>query len=150
VYWTWNRRPDEARIGGRADARHDPEFKPEGSGKVFVAYVIVTVVTIVANVCVAVADLRHAGFVLANMDEVGVPRSWLTSLGLVKGVGAAGLLLGLIGLRLLGIAAATGLVLFFAGALAYHVRAHVFYNIAIPGAFFALAAASAALAAAAH
>jgi hypothetical protein len=117
---------------------------------VFVAYVIVTVVTIVANACVAVADLRQARFVLANMDEVGVPRAWLTPLGLVKGLGAAGLLLGLLGLWALGIAAATGLLLFFAGALAFHVRAHVFYNIAVPGTFFALAAASAALAAAAH
>ena len=58
----------------------------------------------------------------------------------------AGLLLGLLGLRPLGIAAAAGLVLFFTGALATHVRARVFYNIAVPGAFFALAVASAALA----
>jgi hypothetical protein len=59
---------------------------------------------------------------------------------------AAGLLLGLLGLRPLGIAAAAGLVLFFAGALATHARARVFYNIAVPGAFFALAVASMALA----
>ncbi|MBB5913052.1 hypothetical protein BJY24_001919 [Nocardia transvalensis] len=51
-----------------------------------------------------------------------------------------GLLLGLLGMRPIGIAAAIGLVLFFAGALAAHVRARVFYNIAFPGAYFALAA----------
>ncbi|MEV0157161.1 DoxX family protein [Micromonospora sp. NPDC050686] len=112
----------------------------------FTTYVLITVVTIVANASVALADLTRARFVLANMEEVGLPRSWLAPLGLLKGAGAAGLLLGLLGLRPLGIAAAIGLVLFFAGALATHVRARVFHNIAFPGAYFALAIASAALA----
>jgi Na+-translocating ferredoxin:NAD+ oxidoreductase RnfE subunit len=49
-------------------------------------------------------------------------------------------------MRPLGIAAAIGLVLFFTGALVTHVRTRVFHNIAVPAAFFALAAASAALA----
>jgi hypothetical protein len=110
------------------------------------AYVTITVLAIVANAAVAVADLARAGFVLANMDEVGVPRSWLTPLGVLKGAGAAGLLLGLLGLRPLGIAAAVGLVLFFAGALATHIRARVFSTIAFPGAFFALAVAAVAVA----
>jgi len=113
---------------------------------VFTAYVIVTAVTILANGGIAVADLVPARFVLANMDEVGVPRPWLPRLAVLKGAAVAGLLLGLFGLRPLGIAAAAGLVLFFAGALATHVRARVFYNIAVPGAFFALAVASVALA----
>ena len=91
-----------------------------------------------------------AGFVLATMAEVGVPRSWLAPLGALKGAGAAGLLIGLLGVRPLGIAAALGLVLFFTGALATHVRARVFHNIAVPGAYFALAVASTALAVAAH
>jgi hypothetical protein len=86
----------------------------------FTAYAIITAVTIVANASVAVADLARARFVLANMEEVGVPRSWLAPLGLLKGAGAAGLLLGLLGLRSLGTAAAIGLVVFFAGALAAH------------------------------
>ena len=112
----------------------------------FTAYVTVTVVTILANACMAAAALASARFVLANMDEVGVTRPWLPWLGILKGAGAAGLLLGLLNVRSLGIAAAIGLVLFFTGALAAHVRARVFYNIAFPGTFFALAAASAALA----
>lgn len=116
----------------------------------FAAYAIITVVTIVANASVAVADLARARFVLANMDEVGVPRSWLLPLGVLKGAGAAGLLLGLLGLRSLGITAAIGLVVFFAGALATHVRARVFHNIAFPGGFFALAIAATALAVAAQ
>jgi hypothetical protein len=111
----------------------------------FAAYVVVTAVTGLASASIAVADLVPARFVLANMDEVGVPRPWLPRLAVLKGAAAAGLLLGLLGLRPFGIAAAAGLVLFFTGALATHVRARVFYNIAVPGAFFALAVASAAL-----
>lgn len=115
----------------------------------FTAYVVITVVTILANAWASAADLAHARFVVANMDEVGVPRPWLPRLAVLKLAGAAGLLLGLLVVRPLGIAAAIGLVLFFIGALATHVRARVFYNIAVPGAFFALATASAAFAIAA-
>jgi hypothetical protein len=80
------------------------------------------------------------------MDEVGVRRSWLLPLAVLKAAGAAGLVVGLLGVRLLGIAAAIGLVLFFTGALATHVRARVYHNIAVPGAYLAPAAASAAIA----
>ena len=110
------------------------------------AYVIITVVTIGANAWAAAVDLARPGWVLANMAEVGVARSWLPPLGVLKGAGAAGLVLGLLGVRPLGVAAAIGLVLFFTGALATHVRGRVFHNIAVPGAYFALAVAAAALA----
>jgi hypothetical protein len=53
-------------------------------------------------------------------------------------------------MRPLGVAAAIGFVLFFIGALAAHVRARVLHNIAFPGGYFALAVASAVLAAAAR
>ena len=112
----------------------------------FTAYVVIAILTILANAGVAAADLAQARFVLGNMAEVGVPRSWLVPLALLKAAGAAGLVIGLLGVRPLGIAAAVGLVLFFTGALAVHVRARVFHNIAVPGTYFALAAASAALA----
>jgi len=110
------------------------------------AYVIVTIATIMANAYATVADLTQARFVLATMDEVGVPRPWLPRLAALKGAAVTGLLFGLIGVRPLGIAAAIGLVLFFTGALATHVRTRVFRNIAVPATFFALAAASTALA----
>lgn len=116
----------------------------------FTAYVIIAIVTIVANGWAAVADLAPAGFVLANMEEVGVRRSWLPPLAILKGAGAAGVLIGLLGVRPVGLAAAIGLILFFSGALATHVRARVFHNVAFPAAFFALAIASAALTAAAR
>jgi DoxX-like protein len=112
------------------------------------AFIVVTVTTAIVTAGIAIADLIPAGFVLANSAEVGVPRSWLPALGAVKLAGAAGLVVGLLGLPALGIAAAVGLVLFFAGAVVTHLRAHVPYNIAFPGAFLCLSAASLALMAA--
>ncbi|OBL06760.1 hypothetical protein A5646_14915 [Mycobacterium sp. 1245499.0] len=106
------------------------------------ALVAVTLTTAVITAAMAIADFVPARFVLANSAEVGVPRSWLPALGALKLAGAAGIVLGLLGLRELGIAAAAGLVLFFVGAVATHLRAHVLYNIAFPGAYLCLAGAS--------
>jgi hypothetical protein len=105
------------------------------------AHVLITVVAIAANAAIAVADLARAGFVLANSASVGVPRSWLTPLGLLKLAGAAGLLLGLAGFPLVGTAAAAGLTLFFVGAVLTHLRARN-YALAFPGAYLLLAASS--------
>ncbi|MFI9428069.1 DoxX family protein [Streptomyces achromogenes] len=112
----------------------------------YTAYAITTAITLLANAGIAVADFLGAGFVLANSAEVGVPRTWLPWLATLKAAGAAGLLLGLAGVPFIGVAAATGLVLFFIGAVAAHIRARVYDNIAFPGAYLALAAASLVLA----
>lgn len=109
-------------------------------------YVITTVTAILANAGIAVADLVKARFVLANSAEVGVPQSWLPWLAALKAAGAAGLLLGLMGVPFIGVAAAAGLVLFFIGAVVAHIRARVYHNIAFPGGYLALAAASLVLA----
>jgi hypothetical protein len=105
-------------------------------------YVVITVITAVITAAVGIADFIPAGFVLANSAKVHVPRSWLPMLGTLKLAGAIGLLVGLVGLPAVGIAAATGLVLFFLGAVIAHLQARVFYNIAFPGAYLALSAAS--------
>ena len=110
------------------------------------AYLVVTVITAVVTAGIAVADYIPADFVLANSAEVGVSRSWLPTLGTLKLAGAAGLIVGLLGLHALGVAAGIGLVLFFVGAVVVHVRARVLYNIAFPGAFLLLAVASLVLA----
>ncbi|WP_129840065.1 DoxX family protein [Streptomyces sp. RFCAC02] len=112
------------------------------------AYVAVTVITAAANGGIAAADLARARFVLANSAEVGVPRPWLPWLAALKAAGAAGLVLGLLGLRPVGLAAAAGLVLFYVGAVAAHLRARVLHNVAFPAAYLALAVASLVLAAA--
>jgi DoxX-like family len=111
----------------------------------FGAYVVVVVITLVINAVAAAADFSHARFVLANSADVGVGQRWLPLLGALKAAGAAGLLIGLLWLRPIGIAASIGLVLFFIGAMATHIRASVFHNLAFPGAFLALAGASLAL-----
>jgi hypothetical protein len=103
---------------------------------------VVLVVTIVANMGIALADFASAKFVLKNSAQVGVSTRWLPVLGALKAAGAVGLLLGLLGVRPIGIAAALGLIAFFIGAVATHVRARVFYNIAFPMAYLALAIAS--------
>jgi hypothetical protein len=110
------------------------------------AYSVVTVVTIVANVAVSILDFAGSRFVLRTAAEVGLPRSMIWPTAVLKSAGAAGLLLGLLGVEPIGIAAAAGLVLFFIGAIVAHVRAGVWYNIAFPGGFLALAVASLALA----
>ncbi|MEY9871358.1 hypothetical protein ABH931_000823 [Streptacidiphilus sp. MAP12-33] len=109
---------------------------------------VVTVAAILANAGIAAADLSHAPFVLANSAEVGVPRSWIAPLASLKAAGAAGLLLGLLGLRPLGLAAAFGLTLFFVGAVAVHVRRRMLHNLVFPAGYLALAGATLALTAA--
>lgn len=106
------------------------------------AHVIVTVAAIVVNTFAATADFVRAKFVLANSAELGLPQSWVFPLGVLKLAGAAGLVAGLAGIEFLGIAAAAGLVLFFVGAVAIHVRTGVYHNIAYPGAYLALAGAT--------
>jgi hypothetical protein len=106
------------------------------------AYVVVTIGTIVANAAAAAADFSRARLVLANAAELGVAETWLPLLGALKAAGATGLLIGLLGVRPIGIAAAIGLVLFFIGALATHIRARVLHNLAFPGLYLALAVAS--------
>ncbi|OLT33107.1 hypothetical protein BJF79_35230 [Actinomadura sp. CNU-125] len=108
----------------------------------FITYVAVTAATIAANAGMAAADFAKARFVLGNSAEVGLPASWVPYLGALKMAGAAGLLLGLAGVPFIGIAAAAGLVLFFVGAVAAHVRARVFHNLAFPAGYLALAVAS--------
>lgn len=110
-----------------------------------ILFMAVVAITVLANSAMAVADLTRARFVLANSAEVGVPRSWLPLLAVLKVAGAAGLLLGVVALPYLAVAAAAGLVAFYVGAIAAHIRARVFYNIAFPGACLALALASLAL-----
>jgi hypothetical protein len=88
------------------------------------AYLVVTVLAIAANTFSGVAALLHFKPILPGMARAGVPESWLTfPIGTLKTAGAAGLLLGLVGVPLVGTAAAIGLVLFFVCAIYTHLRA---------------------------
>jgi hypothetical protein len=88
-----------------------------------IAYVVVTVLAVAANTFSGVAALVHFRPILPGMARAGVPESWLTfPIGTLKAAGAAGLLLGLVGIPLIGTAAAIGLVLFFVCAVYTHIR----------------------------
>jgi len=89
---------------------------------VFTAYVAVTVLAAAANAFSATLDFIRYKQILINMAKVGVSESWITILGILKAAGALGLLIG-IGVPLIGIAAAVGLVLFFVAAIITHLRA---------------------------
>jgi hypothetical protein len=89
----------------------------------FTAYVGVTLLAVAANIFSATLDFIRFKYVLINMAKANVPESWITTLGLLKAAGAVGLLIG-IGVPLIGVAAAVGLVLFFISAIITHLRAH--------------------------
>ncbi|MEV4808793.1 DoxX family protein [Micromonospora avicenniae] len=109
---------------------------------VLVLCVVVIASAVVANVGAAMADFTRSNFALANSIKVGVPSSWLPALGILKVAGAAGLLLGQLGVRYIGVAAAIGLVLFFLGAIGVHLRAHEHHHIITTVGYFLLAAAA--------
>jgi hypothetical protein len=91
---------------------------------VHTAYVVVALLAVAANGFSGVAALVHMKAILPGMVKAGVPESWLTfPIGALKTAGAIGLLLGLVGVPLIGTAAAIGLILFFVCAIYTHVRA---------------------------
>jgi DoxX-like family len=110
----------------------------------FTTYVAVTVLAAAANAAAAVFDFARSELVLGNMATMGIPQAWLFPLGALKVAGALGLLAG-IGVPLLGVAAAAGLVLFFVGAVIIHVHAGAYRSIPYPGTFLLLAVGSLAL-----
>ncbi len=111
------------------------------------AYVVVTLLAVAANAFSGVCALVHFTPILRGMAQVGVPESWLTfPIGTLKTAGAAGLLLGLVGVPLIGTAAAIGLILFFVCAIYTHVRAGDYSaQFGLANGFLALAVAALAL-----
>lgn len=106
------------------------------------ALLIATIVCVVFNAFEVGAKTVRAQFVMHNSAAVGLAPKWVPYLAALEGAGVAGLVLGLAGVPLLGLAAAAGLVAFFLGAVTAHVRAGVLYNIAFPLVFLALAVAA--------
>ena len=78
----------------------------------FTAYIVVSIFTAAANSYAAIVDFRRPQWVVDNITKWGGSHSWLFPLGVLKAAGALGLLVG-IGVPLIGVAAAVGLVLFF-------------------------------------
>jgi hypothetical protein len=87
----------------------------------FTTYIVVTTLAAAANIFSATLDFICYKPILINMANVGVSESWITTLGVLKGAGALGLL---IGIRVPAVGIAAGLVLFFIGAIITHLRGH--------------------------
>jgi uncharacterized membrane protein YphA (DoxX/SURF4 family) len=105
---------------------------------VFIAYTVVAVVLGLALAASGSAKIRKDERVTTGMTSVGVPLSWYVPLALLEIAGTVGLLIG-IGWRPLGIAAAIGVILYFIGALAFHVRAKDFKGMPTPAVFLIVA-----------
>jgi len=106
----------------------------------FTAYIVVTILAAAANIFSATLDFIRFKQILINMARVGVSESWITIFGILKAAGALGLLIGM-SVPLIGIAAGSGLVLFFVSAIITHVRAHDYsFGLAIVFLLLALAA----------
>ena len=87
----------------------------------FTAYPVVTILASAANIFSATCDFVRYEKVSIAMAKAGVPESWMTALGVLKAIGALGLLVG-IGVPGIGTVAAFGLILFFVGAIITHLR----------------------------
>ncbi|WP_231189590.1 DoxX family protein [Haladaptatus sp. DYF46] len=89
-----------------------------------IAYIGVSILTIVAVGISAVGFFRPPEAILESMAKVGVKESWLPMLGILKAAGALGLLIGIgVPMPSVATAAAVGLVVYFVGAVIVHLRA---------------------------
>ena len=108
------------------------------------AYVVATLVAVTANGYAATMDVVRPAWLLDNMTRLGIPLDRLGFLGGLKAAGAAGLLVGLL-VPAVGVAAAVGLVLFFAGAVVTVVRTGWYGHLPYPLVFLTVAAVALAL-----
>lgn len=95
------------------------------------AFVVVTVLTAAWIAFSAASLFFHAKWVVEPLTDYGVPRSWWPLLATAKTAGAAGLLAGL-AVPLIGVGAAIGLVLYFAGAVITVIRARSYAHLPYP------------------
>ncbi|MEV0908882.1 DoxX family protein [Streptomyces hokutonensis] len=87
----------------------------------FAAYLTVTLLGVVFNGAAAVTYLIGHEYPKTQADMKGIPRKWVPVLGMLLAAGTVGLLAGL-AVPLLGTLAASGLVLYFVGAIIAHLR----------------------------
>ncbi len=96
-----------------------------------VAHIVVTVLAAAMAGFSATVLLIRAEWIVRALTDYRVPRAWWTWLGLAKGAGAVGLLVGLF-VPVIGVLAGTGLVLYFAGAAVTVARARWYAHIPYP------------------
>ena len=88
-----------------------------------IVYVVITVLAALAYGYAATLNFVGAESVKVVADRVRVSQRWMIPLGVLLASGAVGLLIGL-AVPALGIAAASGLVVYFLCALSAHIRVH--------------------------
>ncbi|HZE40330.1 MAG TPA: DoxX family protein [Stackebrandtia sp.] len=88
----------------------------------YVAYLVVSLILIVALVFSAVACFARYPRVIENMERCGVPLSWVNTLGGLKALGALGLVVGY-WMEWIAVAAAIGVIEFFVCAVYTHIWA---------------------------
>ncbi|MVO88455.1 DoxX family protein [Streptomyces sp. p1417] len=95
------------------------------------AHLVVTLVAAAMTGFSAVSVFLRAAWVVRPMSDYGIPTTWLPWLGAAKAAGALGLVAGLF-VPVVGVAAAIGLVLYFAGAVVAVVRARWYAHVPFP------------------
>ncbi|WP_328925640.1 DoxX family protein [Streptomyces sp. NBC_00190] len=109
----------------------------------FIAYAVVGGLLALVLTASATFTLQRNDQIVASMRKVQVPDSWLPRLAALKAAGAIGLVAGL-WVTPLGVAAAIGVTLYFAGAVIAHLRAKD-YELAPAAVLTAVSAAALAL-----
>jgi hypothetical protein len=107
----------------------------------FIAAATVSVLLAALLVYSAVRKLSHSDEVVRSYARAGVPERSLNTLAAILIAGAVGLVVGL-WWKPLGIAAAACLVVYFATACGFHVRAHDTRHLSTPVTMAVLALAS--------
>ncbi|MGH3677590.1 MAG: DoxX family protein [Mycobacterium sp.] len=110
----------------------------------FIASVLVSAL-LAALICYSAAlKLTHRPNVVEGYVRAGVPESWLNGLAAVLFIAAAGLLVGQ-WWSPMGVLVAAGLILYFALAVGFHLRAKDTANLATPVVLMLLSVAALAL-----
>jgi len=94
-----------------------------------------------ANIYAAINDFTRPAWLRDNMTKLGVAERWLPTLGILKALGGVGVLAGIL-IPVIGVAAAAGLVLFFAGAIVVVLRSRWYAHMPFPAVWLTLALAA--------
>jgi len=101
-------------------------------------YLVTIFLAAAANFDAGICDFTRPRWLLSNVKRLKIVERWLPTLGVLKLLGAAGLLTG-VAIPQIGLAAAAGLVLYFVGAVVTVLRARWYANLPFPLTWLALA-----------
>ncbi|MGN9792300.1 DoxX family protein [Streptomyces sp. OZ13] len=110
----------------------------------FTAYLVVTLLAAATSGYSAANHLIRPRWMLDNLASYGVPLTWVPALGVLKGAGVLGLLIG-IGWVPIAVAASVGLMLYYVGAVIVIARSGRWAHLPAPLPFLLLVVASLAL-----